>query len=345
MKRMLFLIVFVLIFSCACSDEKVEINNTVNIYNWGEYIDKELIYKFEKETGIKVVYSTFNTNEDMYVKIKKGGSNYDVVIPSDYMIERMIKEDMLKKIDYSKINNFKNVDKKYLNHAYDPDQKYSVPYFWGTLGIVYNKNMVKDKVDSWDILWNEKYKRNIIMLDSSRDSLCIALIKLGYSPNSKKEAELNEAKELLKGQYDLVYAYLVDQTKHIMINEEAALAVMYSGDAVEAIDENENLEYVVPKEGSNIWFDSMVIPKNAKNVENAYKFIDFMLNEKNMAKNAEYVGYSVPSSKAKKLLPKEVKDSKLAYPSDNVIKKLIVFKDPGKYIRLYDEIWQEVKNK
>lgn len=316
----------------------------VNVYNWGDYIDKDLLAKFEEETGIHVVYSTFNTNEDLYVKLKNGVSNYDVVMPSDYMIEKLKNEDMLRPVDWSRVPNLDFVDEAYLHHSYDPDQRYSAPYFWGTLGIVYNTELVTEEVTSWNILWDEQYEREIIMMDSSRDSLGIALKILGYSVNSTDAQELARAEALLIRQYPLVYAYLVDQTKDIMKNGEAALAVMFSGDAVDALSENEALAYAVPEEGSNLWFDAMVIPKNARNPENAETFINFMLEPENAAQNAEYVWYSLPSSEAVELLSEELRDNEVAYPDMETLPELEVYRDPGSFVKQYDDIWQNVKN-
>lgn len=320
------------------------LGETVNVYNWGEYIDKDLLEKFEEETGIRVVYSSFNTNEDLYVKLKNGVSNYDVVIPSDYMIEKMKNEGMLRPINWANVPNIATVDAEFLNHSHDPEQLYSAPYFWGTLGIVYNTALVEEEVTSWEILWDETYRREIIMLDSSRDSIGIALKLLGHSMNSTNDEHLRQAEELLIRQYPLVYAYLVDQTKDIMKNGEAALAVMYSGDAVDALSENEDLAYAVPKEGSNLWFDAMVIPKSSENPGNAEKFINFMLDPENAAQNAEYVWYSLPSSQARELLSEDLKDNEVAYPPKEILEGLEVFRDPGSFVRQYDDIWQNVKN-
>lgn len=319
-------------------------SQVVNVYNWGEYIDKDLLAKFEEETGIHVVYSNFNTNEDLYVKLKNGVSRYDVIIPSDYMIEKLIKEGLLRKINWDNVPNLRYVDDAYRNHPYDPTQAYSAPYFWGTLGIVYNTDLVTEEVNSWNILWDEKYRREIIMLDSSRDSIGIALKLLGFSMNSTDEAELAQAEELLIRQYPLVYAYLVDQTKDIMKNGEAALAVMFSGDAVDALSENDSLAYAVPQEGSNLWFDSMVIPASAQNPENAEAFINFMLEPENAAQNAEYVWYSLPSAAAVELLSEDLKDSEVAYPDPELLEDLEVYSDPGEFVKKYDDIWQNVKN-
>ena len=344
MKRLILVSLIMSLLLAGCSLSPATRGEVVNVYNWGEYIDSDLLSQFEEETGIRVIYSNFNTNEDLYVKLKGGGSNYDVIVPSDYMIERMINEDMLRPINWDNVPNLKYVDEEYQHHSYDPEQAYSAPYFWGTLGIVYNTGLVDEEVDSWDILWDEKYRRNIIMLDSSRDSIGIALARLGYSMNSRNPAELEQAKQLLIEQYPLVYAYLVDQTRDIMINGEAALAVMYSGDAVDALDNNEDLAYAVPKEGSNLWFDAMVIPKGAKNPENAEKFINFMLQPENAAQNSEYVWYSLPSTAAKELLSDELRENEVAYPPLELLDELEVFRDPGSFVKLYDEMWQEIKN-
>ncbi len=327
--------------SCAGEEAPGEV---VSVYNWGEYIDKDLLAKFEEETGIRVIYSQFNTNEDMFVKLKNGTSRYDVVVPSDYMIEKMRNEGMLRKIRWENVPNIQYVDAEYLNHPYDPERAYAAPYFWGTLGIVYNRELVEQPVDSWSILWDETYAGDIIMLDSSRDSIGIALKLLGYSMNSKNDEELAEAEALLIRQHPLVYAYLVDQTRDIMKNGEAAIAVMFSGDAVDVLSENEELDYAVPKEGSNLWFDAMVIPEKAANPDNAEAFINFMLDPENAAQNAEYVWYSLPSSAAVELLSEELKDSEVAYPDLTTLPDLEVYRDPGPWIRKYDDIWQNVKN-
>lgn len=342
MKKTILIALFLLLFLTGCSSGGAS-KKEVRIYNWGDYVDTELLRKFEEETGIRVIYSNYNTNEDMYVKLKSGGTSYDLVVPSDYMIERLIKEDMLRKIDWDQIPNKKYLDQVYLNQAYDPNQEYSVPFFWGTLGIIYNRELVDEEVDSWGILWDERYAREIIMMDNSRDSLGVALSYLGYSMNSVEEDQLLEARDLLIEQYPLVYAYLVDQTRDLMINGEAALGVIYSGDALDALSNNEDLDYVIPKEGSNLWFDSMVIPASAKNVDNALAFINFMLEPENAAQNSDYVYYSIPSTEGRMLSDEEIRDSSVAYP-DISDYELEIFHDPGPYIKLYDDLWQDVKN-
>ncbi|WP_297812404.1 PotD/PotF family extracellular solute-binding protein [uncultured Finegoldia sp.] len=337
-KILLFLLTIFLLTSCSKEE-----SNILYVYNWGEYIEPTLIDKFEKETGIKVVYDMFEQNEDMFMKVKEGGSNYDVVVPSDYMAQKMIKLGMLEKLNYKNIPNFKYIDKEFRNLDYDPQNEYTVPYMWGTVGIVYNKNQVKEKVDSWNILWNEKYKDNIIMMNSTRDTLGVALKRLGYSMNTRDEKQLETAKKSLIKQKPLVLAYLVDETKSQMANGEADIALMYSGDAIIAKAENKNLEYVIPKEGSNLWVDTMAILKGAKHKENAEKFINFMTKPENAKLNAEYIGYSLPSTAAKKLLDQQTQQDKTAYPDLSKHKNMEIFRDPSDFIEKYDDIWADIK--
>lgn len=319
-------------------------NNTeeVNVYNWGEYIDRQIIEQFEEETGITVKYDTYVTNEDLYVKMKQGNAGFDVVVPSDYMIEKMIAEDLLDTLDFDKIPNYSHIDPTLTKKSYDPEEQYSVPYFWGTVGIVYNKTMVDKPIDSWDVLWDPAYENQIIMLDSSRDSIGIALIRLGYSINTTDERELEQAKQSLMEQKPLVYAYQVDQTKDIMVGGEAAIAVMYSGDAYDAVRNSEDLDYVIPKEGSNLWFDAMVIPKDAPNYDNAHKFIDFMSRPDIAAQNSDYVGYSTPNVEGKNLLEDDMKNSPIVFPDLSKLNNMEVFVDPKEMVVIYDQIWTDV---
>ncbi|EOC99919.1 ABC transporter substrate-binding protein [Caldisalinibacter kiritimatiensis] len=333
------LVLGILVASSGCGENKP----VLNVYNWGDYIDESVLNDFEEEYGIKVNYETYATNEDMYVKIKSGGNNYDVAFPSDYMIEKMIKEDMLMKIDMNNIPNYKYIDDKFKNLDFDPNNEYSVPYMWGTVGILYNKKVVDEKVDSWDILWNEKYKKQILMLDSQRDSIAVALKKLGYSLNTKNVEELEEAKQELIKQKPLVLAYVGDEVKDMMVGEEAALAVVWSGDAIAMMEENENLEYVVPKEGSNLWFDNMVIPKTCKHKKEAELFINFMTRPQIALRNTQYIGYSTTNEETWKMLDKQIRENLVAYPDEEDIEGCEVFLDPGEFIKEYDRVWTEVK--
>lgn len=320
-------------------------NEVLNIYNVGDYIDEDLITKFEEETGIKVVYETYDTNESMYQKVKSGSSKYDLVFPSDYMVEKMINEDMLEEIDYSNIPNYKYIDETFRNAPYDKGDKHSVPYLWGTFGIVYNKNMVDESdVTSWDVLWNEKYAGEIQMLDSVRDSIGISLKRLGYSMNSTNPNEINEAKDQLIKQKSIVQSYVNDDGKDRLVAEEAAMGIVYSGDAITLIESNDNLAYSVPEEGTNRWVDAMCIPKTAQNKDYAEKFINFILDPENAAQNVEYIWYSTPNTGAIDILGEDYIDDPILNPSDEIIEKSEVFLDLNMdVLKLYDNAWIEVK--
>ena len=337
---LLFIIVSMMVVSVGCGEKKP----IINVYNWGDYMDTDIFKIFTEETGIKVSYDTFATNEDLYVKLKQGGSAFDVIFPSDYMIERMVREDLLVKIDHNNIANLNKVDPEFMNLDYDPNNEYSVPYMWGTVGIIYNKTMVDDDVNSWDILWNEKYKDEIIMLNSQRDTIAVSLKRLGYSMNTRNMDELEKAKEDLIKQKPLVLAYMGDEVKDAMVSGEAALAVVWSGDAVAMIRDNPDLAYSIPKEGTNLWFDAMVIPKNAKNKEGAEQFINFLARPDIAAMNAEYIGYSTPITEALELLPDEITNDEVGYPTNLSEIDLEIFKDPLDIIQLYDSIWTDIKS-
>ena len=244
-KKVILLLVFALMlasFLTACGESKPRLN----VYNWGEYINTDVLDIFEEETGIKLVYDTYATNEDLYVKMKQGGSSYDVVFPSDYMIERMIREDLLSEIDLKNIPMIEGVDRKFLDLDYDPENLYSVPYMWGTVGIIYNTTIIDLDLTAWADLWDKEFAGEIIMLNSQRDTLAVALKKLGYSMNTRSVEELEEAKKELIAQKPLVYAYLGDEVKDVMIGGEASIAVVWSGDAAAMIEEDPNLKYVIP---------------------------------------------------------------------------------------------------
>ena len=318
------------------------------VYNWGEYIDPEVLTMFEKETGIDVVYEEFETNEILYPKISSGAIAYDVVCPSDYMIQRMIENNLLSEINFDNIPNIKNIGSQYMEQSkqFDPENKYSVPYCWGTVGILYNKTMVDEPVDSWSILWNPKYKDNILMQDSVRDAFGVTLKYLGYSLNSTDLDELTEAKNLLIEQKPLVQAYVIDQVRDKMIGNEAALGVIYSGEAIYTQKENSNLEYVIPKEGSNIWIDSWVIPKNAEHKENAEKFINFLCRPDIALMNFEYITYSTPNEAARELIEDEsIRNSEIAFPDLSKYDNLETFQYLGTEAdQVYGDLWNKVKS-
>ncbi len=318
------------------------------VYNWGEYIDPEVLTIFEEETGINVVYEEFETNEILYPKVSSGAIAYDVVCPSDYMIQRMIENDLLTEINFDNIPNIKNIGKQYMEQSrqFDPENKYSVPYCWGTVGILYNKTMVDEPVDSWSILWNPKYKDNILMQDSVRDAFGATLKYLGYSLNSTDLDELTEAKNLLIEQKPLVQAYVIDQVRDKMIGNEAALGVIYSGEAIYTQKENPNLEYVIPKEGSNIWIDSWVIPKNAEHKENAEKFINFLCRPDIALMNFDYITYSTPNDAARALIEDEsIRNSEIAFPDLSKYDNLETFQYLGTEAdQVYGDLWNKVKS-
>lgn len=339
--------VFGLSLLSGCGKSSAE-NGEVIVYNWGEYIDPETLSLFEEETGIKVVYDEYDTNETMYPKVEAGASAYDVICPSDYMIQKMIDNDLLAEINFDNIPNMKNIGQQYLEQSkeFDPENKYSVPYCFGTVGILYNKTMVSGPVDSWSILWDEQYADNILMQDSVRDAFMVALKLNGYSMNTLNETELQTAKNSLIEQKPLVQAYVIDQVRDKMIGDEAAIGVIYSGEAIYTQRENENLEYVIPKEGTNVWIDSWVIPKNAPNKENAEKFIDFMCREDIALKNFEYITYSTPNTAAQKLIEDEdIKNSEIAFPDLSQYENLETFRYLGSEgDELYNSLWKEVKS-
>lgn len=340
-----------LLTGCGGSGDNGEKNASageVVVYNWGEYLDPNILDAFEKDTGIKVVYDEFETNEIMYPKIETGAVAYDVVCPSDYMIQKMIDNDLLQELDKDKIPNLENIDPEYLkwSEEFDPGNKYSVPYCWGTVGILYNKTMVDGEIDSWDVLWDEKYKDSILMQDSVRDALMVALKRLGYSMNTTDESEVAEATQTLIEQKPLVQAYVIDQVRDKMIGNEAAIGVIYSGEAIYTQRENPDLEYVIPKEGSNLWIDSWVIPKNAKNKENAEAFINYMCDPEVALKNFEYITYSTPNKAARELIEDEdIRNSTIAFPTSDMTANCETFHYLGDDVdNMYTEYWNKVKS-
>ena len=326
------------------------------VYNWGEYIDEDVISQFEEETGITVVYDLFETNEEMYPVIEAGAVNYDVVCPSDYMIQKMRENDLLAELNFDNIPNIDQIDPAYMemSQAFDPENKYSVPYCWGTVGILYNTKLLEELGVSaptkWADLWDERLSGEILMQDSVRDAFMVALKKDGYSMNSESKDELEQAKQELIDQKPLVQAYVIDQVRDKMIGGEAAVGVIYSGEMLYIQDEVANLgldydlEYVIPEEGTNLWLDSWVIPKNAKNKENAEKWIDFMCRPEIAKANFEYITYPTPNKGAFELLDEEMQNNKAVFPDIDSLKNSEVYKYLGDETdAVYNELWKEVK--
>lgn len=333
-------------YSFKDGDYYENIGGELNILNWGEYIDPELLNLFEKETGVKVNYVEMTSNEEMLLKLRSADCIYDLCFPSDYIIEQLIANDMLQPLDMSKIPNAKNISEriKQFTNVFDPDNKYSLPYLWGTVGILYNTKMVEGEVDSWDVLWDEKYVGQVWQYDSVRDAIAVALLKLGYDINTRSADEVNAAKEELIKQIPLLKGLGTDDIRSSMENGKAALAVIYSGDALECCSKNEDLAYVVPKEGSNVWFDNVVIPKSAKNVEAAHAFINFINDANLAARNTEYVYYSTPNQGALDLLGEEFTEDEIFNPSQEVLDRCNVFHDLGDFVDVFNTAWAEYKS-
>ena len=332
-------LIMVLIAATGCSSEE---KHTLNVVNYDIYIDKSLLKEFEEANNITIKYDTYSTPEEMYIKVKSGASKYDLIISSEYMIERMINENLVNKLNFDNIPNYKYIGEDFKNHVYDPTNEYSVPYFWGTLGILYNKTTVDASSVSWAMLWDETHAQRIIMMDSQRDSFAAALKLLGYSLNTVDENELDEAKALLIEQRPLVMAYITDGSPDIMINEEADMALVWSGEAVSAMSENENLDFVIPKEGSNIWIDAMIIPSTTEKQELAEKLIDFLCSTDATLRNIDEVWYSTVHTEAIKQVDEEL----LSNPAFNIpqddIDKMEMLRDPKEFIELYSERWTEL---
>lgn len=340
-----------------CSSSKEE-NSELYVYNWGEYIDEEVISQFEQETGITVIYDMFETNEEMYPVIEAGGVSYDVVCPSDYMIQKMRENDLLAEINFDNVPNIEQIDPVYIqmSKAFDPENKYSVPYCWGTVGILYNtKRLAELGVEppkKWADLWDERLNGEILMQDSVRDAFMVALKKNGYSMNSTDEKELQEAKQLLIDQKPLVQAYVIDQVRDKMIGGEAAVGVIYSGEMLYIQEEIANLgldyelEYVLPEEGTNLWLDSWVITKNAKNKENAEKWINFLCRPEIAKANFEYITYATPNKGAFELLDSEIQNNKAVFPDIDSLQNSEVFMYLGDEAdAVYNDLWKEVKSR
>ena len=318
----------------------------INFLNYGENIDQETVKEFEKQYGIKVNIETFDDMETMYQKISSGGFKYDVILVSDALMPRMIKNNLVQKLNKDNIPNISQMDEEYLNLEIDPGNKYSVPYMFGTVGLIYNKDVVKEKVDSWDILWNEKYKNKVFMFDTYRDTIGSALKKLGYSLNSTDPKEIEEAKELLLSQRKLVDPiYGVDNGTEMIPAGESDINMIWSGEGLNLQDENPNLVYVVPKEGANFWIDSLCIPINAKNVSGAEKFINFVSDKESALRIADEIGYTTPNKEARLEQPESVRNNPNAYMPKEIMDRCEIYTDfPMDVKKIYDDAWIKIKS-
>ena len=328
---------------------------SINVYNWGEYISTgaeegtlDVNSEFEELTGIKVNYTNFATNEELYAKLKGGGASYDIIIPSDYMISKMIKEGLIQKLDYDNIPNFSYIMDNFRNMEYDPKNEYSVPYTWGTVGIIYDETMVdmKEEDIDWDLLWNEEYADQILMFDNPRDAFAIAEIMLGYSLNTEDPEELKSAAEKLKEQKRIVQGYVMDEIFDKMAAGDALIAPYYAGDALTIMEENDSLNFVVPDSGTNLFVDAMCIPTSAKQKEAAEMYINFMCEPDIAFANIDYICYSTPHQAAFDMLDEEVQTDPISYPDNELIaERTTVFVNLSDDAnKLMQDLWTEMKS-
>ena len=324
---------------------------TINVYNWGQYISDgtdgylDVNAAFTEATGIEVNYMTFDTNESLYTKLKTGGSSYDIIVPSDYMAGRLIDEGLVQKLDFSNIPNYQYINEAYKNTAYDPNNAYSVPYTWGTVGVIYNKKYVDEAdIGSWDLLWNEKYAGKILMFDNNRDAFAIAESRLGYSLNTTDSVAMTACAELLKQQKPVVQQYVMDQIFDKMTREEAWIAPYYAGDYLTMLEDNPDLGFFFPEEGFNLFIDCMMIPSSAEHKAEAEAYINFLLSPEVCGENLDYLGYSAPEDAAKEYMDPEVSSSEIAYPSAETLARSEAFLYlPTESNQLMDSLWLDVK--
>lgn len=347
----------VLLASCSGSNdsEPVEYPNpelvgtTLNVFNWGENISDgsegslDINSEFERRTGIKVNYMNYDSNEAMYSKLKSGAVSYDIIIPSDYMIERLINEDMLKKLDMTKIENYKYIDDKYKNMYFDEANEYSVPYTVGMVGLIYNKTLVEEAPDSWSVMWDDRYADDILTFNNPRDSFAIAQFMLGIDLNTTDKAEWDKAKDLLIEQNSVLQGRVMDEVYDKMEGGNAAIAPYYAGDFLTMKANNDDLEFVYPKEGVNVFVDSMCIPSSCQNYEAALMYINFMLEPDIALANAEYICYATPNTAVLENEEYSLKDSEILYPSEENMPTVQYFHDLDPEIRsYYESLWEEV---
>lgn len=347
-----FITICLTVAMCGCmllTNTGCEQKEKLYLFNWGDYMDPDVIEAFEEEYNVKVVCEYFETNEAMYTKVVSGASDYDILVPSEYMIERLIKEDLLYELNFDNIPNYKNISQSILNMSNGLDLNYMVPFMWGTLGILYNPDKVDaEEAKSWNILWNEKYKGKIVMLNSIRDAIAVPLIKLGYDLNSVDETELDEATQLLIDQMKsgLVLSYEVDNIKNMLSKGLADVAISWSGEAVAAKalakQNGRTLDYVVPDEGSNVWYDGLVIPKTSKNKELAETFINFVCRAENAKLISEYIGYATANEEGYKLVDESLRGDEDFWATDDILARCKVFKYLGKDLKKYQTRWLKI---
>lgn len=317
----------------------------VNVYSWDDYFSpgtgdlKNVLEEFEKETGIKVNCTTYSTNEELYTMLKQSNVSYDVIIPSEYMVSKLIRENMLQELNYDNIPNYKNLSERFQKLSCDPDSKYTVCYNWGVTALIYDKTKVKNKPTDWDVLWDKSLSGQILMFDNSRDAMAIAMQQCGIDPTKCTKEDVDKATEKLKEQKPLVKKYVMDQVFNEMEGGQSAVAPYYAGDIAMMMEENENLDYCLPANGSNLFYDAMCVPTCSKNKDNAEAFINFMQKPEIAAENFKYLRYGTPNQKALELLDKEYTENELSFPSDEYLDKCYVFSD------IDDEVYAYMQEK
>jgi spermidine/putrescine transport system substrate-binding protein len=339
--------------SCSSSDNaavdgEAASDVTLNLYNWSEYMPQEILDGFEDETGIRVNYTTFDSNEAMYAKLKllDDSSQYDLAIPSTYYVEKMAKEGLLQELDKSKLSNFSNLDTSFINKKVDPENKYSIPYMWGSTGLAINGDVIDPAtVNSWNDLWRPEYKNQVMLMNDMREVFGMALLTLGYSGNSSNPEEIKAAYEKLITLMPNVKTFNSDATRIPYIEGETNVGMTWNGEAVIANNEGlTSLVYKYPTEGAILWMDNFVIPKNAKNVDAAHKFIDYLLQPENAKIVSEEIGYASPNLAARKLMPEEVRNNPTIYPSPAVLAKAEFQEDVGdEALQVYQQYWDKLK--
>jgi spermidine/putrescine transport system substrate-binding protein len=336
---------YLILFSLFLVISKNVLASELNIYIWSEYLPENIVEEFTKETGVKVNISTYDSNENLYAKIKllKTADSYDLVVPSTYFISKMKEEKLLMEIDKSKIDNFKNIDETLMNKSFDPENKYSVPYLWGSTAICYNAKYIKGKVDSWNILFNPEYANKILLTDDVREVFHVALKLLGYSGNETNEEHIKQAYEKLKILIPNVKIFNSASPKLNYINEEVTIGLSHNGEAYMASLENSNIKYAYPEEGAIFWMDSFAIPANARNIENAYKFINFLLKPEIAKAISEELGFATTNKEAMALLSSEIRNNPTIYPSKAIQDKGEFQTDVGQAIVIYEKYWEMLK--
>lgn len=327
-----------------CSRKGKKLSEKLYVYNWANYISSRTIPDFEKEFNVKVIYDNYSNNEELLAKLQTGAGGYDVIFPSDYMVDIMRKQNLLEELDMKNIPNFKNISDRFKNLPFDPGNVYSIPYFWGTTGIGYNSEKITETVDSWKILWDEKYKGKISMLDDMRTLANPALKLLGYSINTTDPAKIKEAEVMLLKQKPLVKAYTSDTYIDFLVSGDIFLAHAYSGDTFQAIKENKKIKYVIPKEGSDIWIDNMCIPKGAKNKYTAEVFINYILRPKVSAEISNFTWYATPNEASREFINPEIINNKSIYPPDEVLDLCEYQRDLGPANKYYEQLYNKVKS-